>query len=190
MNLTVIFKSLCTLGKAWDKPSTQKCFIFTRSSSNHKPQLEPGKKKGASIWSLAAFLCTCPHTWTDRDDSGRFHGHPVLLFPKTMRRLVCKERSCRTTDFFLSLSCDCALLLLRLQQSTVTAEGGHWFSEVYDQLVITVNDFTSWLYCLVWVKLQKCWKILPTIFHLTPLPAVGFQTPLCYKHERQTLDEI
>lgn len=120
MNLSVIFKSLCTLGKAWDKPSSQKCFIFTRWASNHKPQLEPSKKKGASIWSLAASLCTCPHTWTDRDDSGRFHGHPVLLFPKTMRRLVCKERSCRTTAFFLSLSYDCALLLLWLQKSTVT----------------------------------------------------------------------
>lgn len=118
-NLTVIL-CLCTLGKAWDKPSTQKCFIFTRWASNYKLQLEPGKKKGARFWSLAASLCTCPHTWTVRHDSGRFHGHPVLLFPKTMRRLVCKERSCRTTDFFLSLSCGCALLLLRLQKSTVT----------------------------------------------------------------------
>lgn len=55
------FQSLCTLGKAWDKPSTQKCFIFTSSASNHKPQLEPGKKKGASIWGLAASLCLCVH---------------------------------------------------------------------------------------------------------------------------------
>lgn len=43
------------------------------------------------LWPFLV-LCTVPHasltgTWTARDDSGRSHGHPVLLFPITMEEV-------------------------------------------------------------------------------------------------------